>query len=99
MLAQDKQKEVRWHLAVTVPRLQLTVSERGRVVKLLQIYLGDRSSIVKTFAMQGLADLALQDPALQPIVTELIRSLARTGTPAMHARGRKILRQLEQRKP
>jgi hypothetical protein len=99
LLAEHKQKEVRWHLAVTVPRLQLTVSERGRVVKLLQIYLGDRSSIVKTFAMQGLADLALQDPALQPIVTELIRSLARTGTPAMRARGRKILRQLEQRKP
>jgi hypothetical protein len=46
--------------------------------------------------MQGLADLALEDPALRPMITELIRSVARTGTPAMRARGRKILRQLEQ---
>jgi len=99
LLAEDQQKEVRWHLAVMVPRLRLTVPERRRVVKLLQIYLEDHSSIVKTFAMQGLADLALQDPALQPMVTELIRSLVRTGTPAMRARGRKILRQLDARKP
>jgi hypothetical protein len=99
LLAEAEQQEVRWHLAVMVPRLRLTAIERRRVVKLLQIYLEDRSSIVKTFAMQGLADLALQDPALQPMVTELIRSLARTGTPAMRARGRKILPRLETRKP
>ena len=96
LLAEAEQQEVRWHLAVMVPRLRLTVPERRRVVKLLQIYLEDRSSIVKTFAMQGLADLALEDPALRPMITELIRSVARTGTPAMRARGRKILRQLEQ---
>jgi len=99
LLATDEQKEVRWHLAVMVPRLRLTVPERHRVANLLQIYLEDRSSIVKTFAMQGLADLALQDPALQPMVTELIRSLVRTGTPAMRARGRKILRQRDARQP
>ena len=93
LLAEAEQQEVRWHLAVMVPRLRLTVPERRRVVKLLQIYLEDRSSIVKTFAMQGLADLAVEDPALLPMITELIRSLARTGTPAMRARGRKILRQ------
>jgi hypothetical protein len=94
LLAEAKQQEVRWHLAAMVPRLQLTVPERRRAVKLLRLYLEDRSSIVKTFAMQGLADIALQDLAQQPMVTELIRSLTRTGTPAMRARGRKILRQL-----
>jgi hypothetical protein len=98
LLAEAQQQELRWHLAVMVPRLRLTVPERRRAVKLLQTYLEDRSSIVKTFAMQGLADLSLQDPALRPMVTELIRSLARTGTPAMRARGRKLLRQLEEGK-
>jgi hypothetical protein len=95
LLAEAEQQEVRWHLALIVPRLLLTTSERRRVAKLLQMYLADPSSIVKTFAMQGLADLALQDVAMRAAVTELIRSLTRTGTPAMRARGRKLLRQLE----
>jgi hypothetical protein len=52
------------------------------------------SSIVKTFAMQGLSDLARQHVKLQPMVVDLIQSLTRTGTPAMHARGRILLQQL-----
>ena len=58
-------------------------------------YLGDRSSIVKTFAMQGLAGLAMQDPEMKPEVVEQIRVLTRTGTAAMKARGRKLLAELE----
>jgi hypothetical protein len=96
LAAETGQQEMRWHLAVILPRLRLTAPEGRRVVKMFRIYLEGRSSIVKTFAMHGIADLALQDLAPRPMVTELIRSLARTGTPAMRARGRKILRQLEQ---
>lgn len=75
--------------------LTLIGCERHRAAKVLQRYLEDRSSIVKTFAMQGLSDLALEDAALRSMVTELIRPLTRTGTPAMRARGRKLLLQLE----
>jgi hypothetical protein len=66
-----------------------------RAAEILRLYLADRSSIVKTFAMQGLADLISQDASLRPMVLGLLRSLSRTGTPAMRARGRILLRRLE----
>lgn len=58
LMAEIKQQEVRWHLAAMIPRLALTTKERKIAVESLYAYLGDRSSIVKTFALQGLADLA-----------------------------------------
>jgi len=97
LLAETTQQEMRWHLAVTVPRLRLTITECRRVAERLQTHLEDRSSIVKTFAMQGLRDLIRQDAALEPMVLDLLRSLARNGTPAMRARGRILLRELEPR--
>jgi hypothetical protein len=55
----SEQKEVRWHVALMLPRLGLNSRERRQAVAILLDYLEDTSSIVKTFAMQGLADLAL----------------------------------------
>jgi hypothetical protein len=95
LMAETSEQELRWHLALMAPRLPLTALERRRVVALLNSYLDDRSSIVKTFAMQALADLASADASLRPSVTELLRQLTRSGTPAMKARGRKLLARLE----
>ena len=72
------QQELRWHLAAMVPRLSLTAKERYRAATSLEGYLEDRSSIVKTFALQGLADLAKDDPDLRPSVIELLREAARS---------------------
>lgn len=96
LLAEATQKELRWHVAVVVPRLRLTPAECQQCAEALQKYLDDRSSIVKTFAMQGLYDLTRQHAGLGATVIELIRSLTRSGTPAMRARGRILLKQLEQ---
>ncbi len=93
-LAACEQKEVRWHVAQMLPRIRWRAAERKRVVRILTGYLNDPSSIVKTFAMQALADLALQAPALLPTVRQHLRELTATGTPAMKARGRKLLRTL-----
>ena len=95
LLAGAVQQEMRWHLALTIPRLRLTVPECHQVAELLQTYLQDRSSIVKTFAMQALSELTIQDDGLRPMVIEIILSLTRTGTPAMRARGRILLKQLK----
>jgi len=57
--------------------------------------LEDRSSIVKTFALQGLADLAQNDSVIRPGVIETLREATRSGTPAMKARSRKLLLRLE----
>ena len=91
-------KEVRWHLAAIAARLPLNASERAMAVAALKNYLEDSSSIVRTFALQGLADLAEQAPDLLPEVIELLQQAARAGTPAMKARSRKLLARLERRR-
>ena len=93
--AETHQSDLRWHLAVMIPRMRLTASECRRVAVLLQRYLMDESSIVKTFAMQGLYDLTLQDAGLRPVVMDRLRALTLSGTPAMRARGRILIRQME----
>lgn len=95
LLAESQQQEMRWHLAVMVPRLTLNARERQAAVSSLNSYLQDRSSIVKTFALQGLADLAQNEPSLRSKVLEILREATRNGTPAMKARSRKLLIQLE----
>lgn len=95
LMIEAQQQELRWHLAVMVPRLLLKAQERQFAAWLLNRYLEDRSSIVKTFALQGLSDLAGDDPGIRPRVMEILREASRNGTPAMKARSRKLLFQLE----
>jgi len=92
------QQEVRWHAALMIPRLELNARERLVAVDILFDYLRDRSSIVKTFAMQGLADLAVKDPLLRRKLLPLLEELTEIGTPAMRARGRKLLQHLKQQR-
>lgn len=93
------QQELRWHLAQLVPRLPLSVRQRRAAAALLQGYLKDRSAIVRTLAMQALADLAALDPTLRRRVVPQLKRLSSTGTPAMRARGRRLLARLTARKP
>jgi hypothetical protein len=90
-----KQQEVRWHVAAMLARLPLTAKERRPVMQMLLSYTNDRSSIVRTMAMQALADIALRDEALLPAVCRHIEELCVVGTPAMKARGRKLLTLLD----
>jgi hypothetical protein len=96
LLAEAEQIELRWHLATMVPRLALTGAERVRVVASLEHYLEDRSSIVKTFALQGLADLARREPGLQGRVKQILEESLVSGTAAMKARARKLLKELSE---
>ena len=57
LLGETKEQELRWHLAVMVPRLALNSNERQLAISFLNSYMQDRSSIVKTFALQSLAGL------------------------------------------
>lgn len=95
LMSEADEQELRWHLAAMVPRLPLTAKERQVAVSVLNRYLEDRSSIVKTFALQGLFDLAKDDPNLQPRVIEILREATRSGTAAMKARSRKLLAKME----
>jgi hypothetical protein len=94
-LAEGKENKLRWNLALMMARLELTVSETERTMIALESYLDDRGSIVRTAAMHGMAGLALQNPVLLPEVLDTLRILTRSGTPAMRARGRMLLKKLE----
>ena len=56
LMTETTRQELRWHLAVMVPRVPLNATERQLAISALNTYLEDRSSIVKTFALQGRAD-------------------------------------------
>jgi hypothetical protein len=57
LMAETQEQELRWQLAVLVPRLELNARERQVAISSLHRYREDRSSVVKTFALQGLVDL------------------------------------------
>jgi hypothetical protein len=90
-LANIDQKEVRWHIAQILPRLNLTKKERKKVFNLMLTYLEDDSRIVKTFAMQALTDIAVQDNSYAEKVRGIVKNLMKNGAPSMMSRGKKLL--------
>jgi hypothetical protein len=98
-VAMIDQQEVRWHVALMIPRLKLTKAERRAVVSFLNDYLNDKSKIVKTFSMQALAEIAGQDSDLRASIVPQLEALTRTGSPAMQSRGRKLLAKLKSMDP
>lgn len=95
LMVEAKQQELRWHLAAMVPRLKLDAKERELLRSMLNTYLEDSSSIVKTSALQALADLSAEQSTIRPEVMEILSQSARNGTPAIRARSRKLLVDLE----
>ena len=95
LLTETTEKKVRWNLALTIPRLKLTIPECRRISSVLSTWSDDPSSIVKTAALHGMADLTRQDPESLPDVLDLLRVAGRSGTPAMRARSRILLKAFE----
>jgi hypothetical protein len=99
VFARIDQKEVRWHLAQILPRLELAKNERQQVFEILVSFLDDDSRIVKTFAMQALADIAEMDRSYLPRVVRIVEGLMASGIPAIQSRGRKLLPKLTKARP
>ena len=95
LLGETTTKKVRWNLALVIPRLKLSVSECRRTARILSTYLDDPSSVVKTAALHGMADLTRQDPDSLSDVVDLLRVAGRSGTPAMRAHSRILLKSIE----
>ena len=94
ILKKEKQQEVCWHIAQMIPRLKYTPQEEGVVIQALNHYLSHKSKIVRVSAMEALTDLAQRNKSLLKEVTKTIRFHAQTGSPAVQARGRKLLKRL-----
>ena len=93
LLVEAEQQELRWHLAQMIPRLPLTARERQRAAANFRSFLKNRGSLVKTAGLQALADLSRHDAELRAEVMDRIEDALQTGTPAMKARGRNLLRE------
>jgi hypothetical protein len=95
-MTEAQPNKLRWNLALILPRIQLSRAECLRIAQILRSeYLEDKSSIVKTFALHALADLTWQCPALLPEVMDLLQIYGRSGTAAMRARSRILLKELD----
>lgn len=90
--SQIDRAEVRWHVAAMLPRLPLTSRERTGAMQLLSAIMNDKSSIVKTFALQAMHELAMQDETLLPQARAQIEHALMHGTAAMRARAKKLLK-------
>jgi len=89
-----EQPEVKWHVAALLARLRLSEHEARHAVAVLLSYTRDRSSLVKTMAMQALTDIALRHSCLLEQVALHIAELSASGTPAMKARGKMLSKAL-----
>jgi len=93
LLLEVEEKKLIWSLAAILPRLRLLAAEAPPLAEFLcQCIAQQTSSIVRTCALQGLHDLALQHPSLYPLALDELQLAERSGTPAMRARSRNLLR-------
>jgi hypothetical protein len=95
LLPEAKPRKLRWNLALIVPRLPLTRPEARRAAATLQNYIEDPASLVKTCGITGLAGLARIDSELLPAALDQLRLFSRSGTAAMRARSRILLKEFE----
>lgn len=94
LLEPAQPKELLWHLLQMCPRVHWDTTQLTHIFAAVAACLAHSSSIVKTSAMQALCDLIPQAPERTDEVLQRIAELTRTGTPAMRARGAKLLRMI-----
>jgi HEAT repeat protein len=88
------QREIRWHLALMLPRLDLNGALRDDAVSLARAYLADRSRIVVAEAMTALAFFARDDPALRDWLVPELERFASGDVPSARSRAKRLLREL-----
>lgn len=88
------QQEVCWHIALLLPRLSVGKTDQEKIIDVLKHYLEHESKIVVVNAMQALADLATMDGLLKKKAVRLIALKMVDGSPAIKARGKKLLKTL-----
>lgn len=88
-------QEVNWHTAQLLGMLEFSKKEAAKAMAVLQKFLTSKSSILKTCALQGMCDIATKHPAYKKEVLQTITHATETGTPAMKARGRMLLKVLK----
>lgn len=93
-----RQQEVRWHVAQMLPRLRLTTSQARSVLRTLGRRLGhDRSTIVRVFSLQAMADVAMRHAGFRQAVVRRVRHAAAGDRPALISRATRLAQGLDAR--
>lgn len=95
--SQIDQWEVREQMSKLIPRLPLNTQEIKQAHRVFDMYLTDKSSIVRTCALQGEYDLLRFDRTRAPDVRSKLETIQFSGTAAMRARSRILLAELDKR--
>lgn len=85
-------KELKWHIAQLIPRVDLTIAELKNVWHKLAYWALNKaeSKIVRVNALQGLFDLSKVDPELKEDFKKIISAMEREMIPSVRARIRKL---------
>ena len=95
LIRQIDQMEVLWHFAQIISRLPLSPDEMNALYPIVVGYLSNPSAIVKTFALQCLYDLSVQEPAFLPATISHLQDGLKTPQKAVQSRSRRLLALLE----
>ena len=90
-----EQWEVREQMSKVIPLLQLDSREMAQAETIMELYLADRSSIVRTCALQARFDLLKLDASKSDDVHRLLTEVQHTGSAAMRARSRILLTEMD----
>ena len=92
MLKTADQKELKWHIAQLVSRIDLDKKERADVVQILTHWARNKneSKIVRVNSLQGLFDVARDHPEWTESVSETVDLMQREKIPSILARIRKL---------
>jgi len=90
-LIEQERWYVRYRLCLILPRLRLNSGDIERAAEIFQVLLDSSQNALSVSALEGLAELALLDSSRREEFIWLIERKARVGTPAIKARGRRLL--------
>lgn len=94
-------KELKWHIAQLLPRVELDQHELEDVWHKLTYWTLNRneSKIVRVNALQGLFDLSRKFPDLKKDFDQTMNAVERELIPSMQARVRKLRKKIAEKKP
>jgi hypothetical protein len=88
------QQEVKWHVALILPRLRMSAAEKVKAERLLSKWLEtEKGNIVRVNSLQALFELSKDGS--NSIIKKKLHTLIVTGTPSLRARCRKLLQELK----
>jgi HEAT repeat protein len=90
---------VRWHLAMLLINLDLTPSQKKKVIRSLKSLLNDESIFVVSWAISGLTILAIENPSFKDEIVIHLKKLKSSQSAAVRNRVSKALKTLEEGEP